>query len=79
MQYKRHKTVFIFRPFTNPSIAMLIRTEGGKLFQRVLLVASPALRHEPDAGAADRIHCCCGREIKEKVLPELSGRAEAFF
>ena len=79
MQYKCHKTVFVFCPFTNPRVATLIRTEGGKLFQRVLLVASPALRHEPDAGAAHRIHCCCGREIKEKVLPELTGPSGAFF
>jgi len=54
---------------------MLILTPGGKLSQKVLQVASPALRHDSDAGAADRIHCCCGREIKEKILPELSARA----
>ena len=79
MQYKCHKTVFVFCSFTNPSVAMLIRTEDGKLFQRVLLVASPALRHEPDAGSAHRIHCCCGREIKGKVLPKLRGPSAAFF
>ena len=58
---------------------MLILTEDGKLFQRAIQVALPALCCGPVAGAAHRIHCCCGREIKETVLPRQTGPSEAFF